>query len=609
MNKRQMVKSLLWLLIGFGATSGFLRLVHGLGATTGLSDATPWGFWIGFDVMAGVALAAGGFTMAAVVYVFGLEQFRPIVRPAVLTAFLGYVIVAIGLMMDLGLPWNIWHPMVFWQYRSVLFEVGTCVTLYLTVLALEVAPIVLEHPLFSHPIFHKAYKILKHLSLPLVILGIMLSTLHQSSLGSLFLIMPFRVHELWYTSNIYILYFISAAGLGCAMVIFESTLTSLIYDHKPRQELMQKLGKIASVILGVYLVFRIGDLLVKGKLGVAFNGTGTSTLFIVEILISTIIPSIFFNWKKINGNTKGLFWTAAMVVFGFIMNRQNIFLTMSKKGPAYFPWVSELMISLALVAGATMVFIFFVEHFDLFGDGAPDNKKEIGEKLITGPFFGADRSFVKGVAIFTAPVIAGVGLALMLLPSSAIKGYQYPNTPVKDAVGWDTLSIDGNRALESVLFPHAQHQQMMGVSRDSCMTCHHMSRPKDGPTSCSECHQDMYLATSIFSHGYHQTLMGGNKSCDSCHVNTKAKAEVLSCNTAECHKLLPSDTTSYLADSYVDAMHKKCKDCHEEQAKQADGFIAMGEQAKADSVKALGYCTACHPGLPPESKVRLSVTR
>ncbi len=598
MHKSQILKFILWFFIAFGCVTAILRLINGLGATTGLTDSNPWGFWIGFDVMAGVALAAGGFVLAAIVHVFHLEQFKPIVRPAVLTAFLGYVIVAIGLMLDLGLPWNIWHPMVFWQHHSVLFEVGVCVMLYLTVLLLEVAPVILEYPLFSFPLFKNLYQVLKRFTIPLVILGIMLSTLHQSSLGSLFLIMPFRVHELWYTPNIYILYFISAVALGCSMVIFESTLTALIYDHKPKLELLRALGKIASGVLALYVVVRLGDIIFHGKFPAVFEGSGPSILFITEILISGVIPMILFNLKAVNSSTRGVFLASAMVVFGFVMNRQDIFLTMSRKGPLYFPWFSEIMISVALVSGATMVFIFFVEHFDLFGEGLPSEKAEIGTGQYTGPFFGSIRSFRKGMAAFSVPVVLGVGASLVTLPSSAITGYQYPNVSVKASVGWDTLIIDGNKSREKVLFPHLKHQELMGSGRDACTECHHMSKPGDGPTSCSECHMSMYNPYSIFNHNFHQNLLGGNTSCATCHFHSKAREDVISCGTAGCHKgMLSSDTSLYVAPSFVDAMHEKCKTCHDKVSVLADSLEKSGEHSKALSAQKLGLCTSCHAGL------------
>ena len=195
MNRARKLKLALWMAAGLAASVAATRFLFGLGTTTNLSDANPWGVWIGFDVMAGVALAAGGFIIAASVYIFKLDRFHPIVRPAVLTAFLGYVAVAVSLLFDLGLPWNIWHMIVFWNPHSPLFEVGWCVMLYLTVLALEFFPVPAEE--FSG--LAKVRRFLIKARLPLVIVGIGLSTLHQSSLGSLFLIMPYRLHPLWYS--------------------------------------------------------------------------------------------------------------------------------------------------------------------------------------------------------------------------------------------------------------------------------------------------------------------------------------------------------------------------------------------------------------------------
>ena len=172
------VKGILWFLVGMGATVAAFRFLKGLGTSTALSDTTPWGLWIGFDVMGGVALAAGGFVVAACVYIFHLEKYHAIVRPAVLTAFLGYAAVIVGLTFDVGLPWNLWRPLYSWQHHSALFEVAMCVMFYFHVLALEFAPVVFERLPFP-----RIYKILKALTLPLVIFGIILSTLHQSSLG------------------------------------------------------------------------------------------------------------------------------------------------------------------------------------------------------------------------------------------------------------------------------------------------------------------------------------------------------------------------------------------------------------------------------------------
>jgi Ni/Fe-hydrogenase subunit HybB-like protein len=177
-----------------GLYSTILRFTQGLGAATALTDRFPWGLWVGFDVLCGVGLAAGGFTIAAVVYIFHFERFHPIVRPAILTAFLGYGLVAVALLYDLGRPYRIWHAMVMWNPHSVMFEVAWCVMLYLTVLALEFSPVVLERFQLAKPL-----KIIKAITIPLVIAGVLLSTLHQSSLGSLYLIVPSKLHPYWYS--------------------------------------------------------------------------------------------------------------------------------------------------------------------------------------------------------------------------------------------------------------------------------------------------------------------------------------------------------------------------------------------------------------------------
>lgn len=185
MDRVRKLKFVLWSIFGLAAAVGLVRFIKGLGSTTNLTDSYAWGFWIGFDVMGGVALAAGGFVVTMMVYIFKREEFHPFAKPAVLTAFLGYIAVVLGLLFDLGLPWNIWHMIIFWNPHSPLFEVGWCVMLYLTVLLLEFSPV----PLEPFSAYAKIRAFLIKFRLMFVILGIGLSTLHQSSLGSLFLIM------------------------------------------------------------------------------------------------------------------------------------------------------------------------------------------------------------------------------------------------------------------------------------------------------------------------------------------------------------------------------------------------------------------------------------
>ncbi len=214
-------RTVLVLVLAAGFYSTVLRFVKGLGAATNLSDQFPWGLWVGFDVVCGVGLAAGGFTLAAIVYIFHAKRFYPVLRPSILTAFLGYSLVAVALLFDLGKPYNIWHPLVMWNPHSVMFEVAWCVTLYLTVLALEFSPVVFER--FQ---LHRPLRVVKAVTIPLVIAGVLLSTLHQSSLGSLYLIVPEKLYPYWYSPLLPVFFFISAVSVGLAMVIFESNLSA-----------------------------------------------------------------------------------------------------------------------------------------------------------------------------------------------------------------------------------------------------------------------------------------------------------------------------------------------------------------------------------------------
>ena len=279
--------------IGLIALLAFIlvrRYTMGIGAISNLSDEMPWGLWIGFDLLCGVALGAGGFTVTAVVYIFHLKNYQSMSRPAVLTAFLGYIIVVMALLVDLGRPWNIWHPLVFWNPHSVMFEVGWCVILYTTVLFLEFVPMVFERIGWTRQMqwMHK------HLTQGLVIAGVLLSTMHQSSLGTLYVIAPHKLHPLWYSPILPILFFISAIGLGLSMVIAESIVSSWLYKKEIEKDLLGGLAKAASYVLGLYAIVRLGDLASSGKLSQMVSGSWEGNLFVFELLVSTIIPAVLF---------------------------------------------------------------------------------------------------------------------------------------------------------------------------------------------------------------------------------------------------------------------------------------------------------------------------
>src|SRR5215475_8799000 len=265
-------------LMAAGVYATYVRFVKGLGPSTNLSDQFPWGIWIGFDVMCGVMLAAGGFTLTAAVEIFNIKRFHSIIRPTILTAFLGYLLVCAALMYDLGLPWNIWHPLIMRNPHSVMFEVAYCVMLYTTVLALEFSPIVLEHFNLQKPL-----KIVRSVMVVFVILGVLLSTLHQSSLGTLYLIMPNKLHPFWYSPLLPVFFYLSAIAVGLAMTIFESSMSAKHFGLQLELPVLQELGRVLVVVLGVYGILRLEDLANRGVLKLAFHPGYESSLFWLEI--------------------------------------------------------------------------------------------------------------------------------------------------------------------------------------------------------------------------------------------------------------------------------------------------------------------------------------
>src|SRR3954447_10493231 len=269
-----------------------LRFGRGLGASTNLSDQFPWGLWVGFDVLCGVMLAAGGFTLTAAVHIFNIKKLHPIVRPTVLTAFLGYSLVSVALLFDLGRPYRIWHPLVMRNPHSVMFEVAYCVMLYTTVLSLEFSPVILERFKLEKPL-----KVIKAVLIPLVILGVILSTLHQSSLGTVYLIMPTKLHPFWYSPLLPVFFFLSAICVGLAMTIFESTMSSKHFNRELELPILQELGRVLMVVLSVYAVLRAEDLIHRGVVPMMFKWRYETPLFWVEILLAIILPLLLLTHK------------------------------------------------------------------------------------------------------------------------------------------------------------------------------------------------------------------------------------------------------------------------------------------------------------------------
>jgi len=352
-----------WVIMLAGVVSTVIRFTQGLGTATNLSDQFPWGLWIGFDILCGVGLAAGGFVVAASVYLFNLERYRPILRPAILTAFLGYLLVIFALLYDLGRPWNIWHLFIMWNPRSVMFEVGWCVILYTSVLALEFSPIVFER--FQ---LHQLKKILHLITIPLVLAGVILSSLHQSSLGSLFLIVPEKVYPLWYSASLPYLFFSSAIAVGPAMVIIESFLSFRAFKREIELPILSQLAKVTGVALAVYLVLKIQDIIGYHLTPLLLRMNIEAVLYWAEILLGVVAPIILIVQPRIRASKSGLFYSALFVVLGFILNRLNISMTAIERysGTSYFPSWMEVSVTLMVVAIGFAVFRLAVKYLPVF---------------------------------------------------------------------------------------------------------------------------------------------------------------------------------------------------------------------------------------------------
>jgi len=342
------------------------RFLYGLGAATNLSQTNPWGLWIGFDVLCGVALAAGGFTLATTVYLFGIKDYYPVLRPAVLTGFLGYFFVVVGLLVDLGRPYRIVYP-VFYSFgvTSVMFEVAWCVFLYLTVLSIEFSPALFEWLGWKIP-----RKWVVKMTIGLTVLGTILSMLHQSSLGALFLIAPTKLHPLYYTPFIPVYFFVTAVAAGLTMVIVESTLSESIFHdqiHPERpvdvERITLGLGRAAAVVL--YTLFFMKLLSLADNFH--FLGSPMGTWYLTELFGFTVLPCFIFAFAVRAGNINWVRVGAVLTVIGVVLSRLDVsIIAFNWNVPdRYFPSNMEFMTTLTIVTLGIMTFRFIVNRMPI----------------------------------------------------------------------------------------------------------------------------------------------------------------------------------------------------------------------------------------------------
>lgn len=362
---------LLALITLFGLGVGVYRLAAGLGPTTNLNDAYPWGLWIGFDLFM-VAFSGGAFTLAAIVYILQMHEFHPAIRPTVLTGLVGYSSVLLILIMDLGRWDRFYHFIIYPNINSALFEVSWCILLYTTVLISEFSPVVLER-LGSR----RTLSLVKKLTIPLVIIGVTLSTLHQSSLGSLFVVMSERLHPLWHTPIIPLLFFISSVAAGLAMVIGGATVSKWVFKRTLRRELVGELAWFLPWVLSFYLVVKLGELLAVNEISLLFSGDSYSQLFWAELVLGVVIPTLIFSFRTARCNRLWALIGSALVLLGVFLNRFDAtwFALKPVEGFTYTPHWMEIAIQVGVLAGAVLVYTLVGRYFPLFeGTIHPDEE-------------------------------------------------------------------------------------------------------------------------------------------------------------------------------------------------------------------------------------------
>ncbi|SDM79792.1 Ni/Fe-hydrogenase 2 integral membrane subunit HybB [Geoalkalibacter ferrihydriticus] len=351
-------------LVALAAVGGAIRFIFGLGATTNLNDTYPWGLWISFDVVTAVPLAAGAFTVGVVAHVFRIEKLEPLVRPAIVTGFLGYSLVCVGLLLDLGqpqrgvyvlFPWN-------WNVHSPMFEVSMCVMAYTTVLFLEFL-----HPVSERFGWHIPLRLLRNLQVPFAILAAMISTLHQSTLGTFFLIAVDKLHALWYTPLLPLQFWLSAIFTGLCIVMLEASLCHRYMNQPDESKLLATLTRIVPWVMGAYMIAKFVPLIAAPQ-GPLFDRPVLTTLFVVEITVGLLLPFWMFLQSRIRTDKSMQLRAAGLVIFGLVLNRFNVsmFAMIQPGQQIYVPNILESVVTIGIIAAHILFFVLIAKYFPIF---------------------------------------------------------------------------------------------------------------------------------------------------------------------------------------------------------------------------------------------------
>lgn len=337
------------------------RFLFGLGAVTNLNDGYPWGIWVVFDVLIGSAFACGGFSVAMLVYIFNKGEYHPLVRPALLASLFGYTLAGVGVLFDLGRYWNFWH--ILWPSyanpNSVMFEVALCISLYITVMWIEFSPVFLEK-LGLKKQLQKLGKVMFFF----IALGTLLPMMHQSSLGTLLVVMGPQVNPLWQTPVVPLLYLLSAITIGYGVILFETCVAASAYRRQIEMHLLQPMAKVMLGVLAAYLAIRIGDLVWRGALGHAFAASLEALVFWVEMTLFAL-PFVLIGTTDARRNPARLFMAGVAIMLGGVFLRVNGFLIGYDTGPGwnYFPSIAEMLVTIGMFAIEVLGYIIITRRF------------------------------------------------------------------------------------------------------------------------------------------------------------------------------------------------------------------------------------------------------
>ena len=360
------------------------RFWAGIGPVSALSDGYPWGIWIAFDVVTGTALACGGYAMALLVYLLNKGRYHPLVRPAVLTSALGYTMAGVSLVVDTGRPWNFWKVPIFfweWNFNSALLEVALCIMAYVFVLWIELAPALLERGKTSgwpllRSVSTKLLRILDRLAIWILALGMLLPSMHQSSLGTLMLLAGHKLDPMWSTPILPLLFLVSVVAMGYAAVIFESALAARFFGREPETKMLSAVSRCMVPVLALYLVLRIGDLAVRGQIGRAFTSGGLSFMLLLELVLFAV-PLVMLLRRDRLRDLGYLFRAALLMISAGGLYRFDTFLVAFDPGPgwAYFPSIAEMTITIGFIVFEIAIYVVLVKTFPILSGAAPAHSR------------------------------------------------------------------------------------------------------------------------------------------------------------------------------------------------------------------------------------------